>query len=96
MKRVPKKLLIGLLGCLLLAGIVSPFASTSPDGLKRTAIQLGFSDKEAGMSFSSLFSGYHASFVSMPGLSTSLAGIIGVGLTLICSLTWFGYWARRR
>ncbi len=69
---------IGLGVALLLALLLSPFASSSPDGLEKVAGQKGFAEKGGG----SLWD--HAPFKDylLPGienrkLSTGIAGVIG-------------------
>jgi hypothetical protein len=81
---------------LVLAGIVSYYASSSPDGLNRVAQDKGFSDtaKAPGAGESPL-SGYTSSGVDNSRLSGGLAGVVGVlvVLTLAGGLT---YVVRRR
>lgn len=80
-------ILIMLVLALAIAGIVSWFASTHPDGLERVAEDKAFLD-EAGEPSYRLFPGY-----SIPGIggfwSNMLAGIVGVlavyGLTALLS-----------
>jgi hypothetical protein len=72
----------GLLLCLLLAGVVSSFASSSPDGLERVAEDEGFVDDAEDHA---LADGPLADY-AVDGVegdaSGGLAGIIGVGVTL--------------
>lgn len=67
----------GLVAALLVAGLLSPFASSSPDGLERVAEDHGFLEKGFN-----LIAGPLADYV-MPGirstsLATALAGVVGV------------------
>jgi cobalt/nickel transport protein len=74
----------GLLVALALAFFVSPQASSQPDGLNRVAIDEGFSDEEAGHGTEdSPLAGYGVEGVDDDGLSTGLAGIIGVTVTFV-------------
>ncbi len=74
-----KSLIIILVISLILAGILSPFASSLPDGLERVAQDLGFFEKESGLwKLPSPFSDYEFIFTSNPILATALAGIFGV------------------
>lgn len=73
----------GLVIALLLAGVVSFYASGSPDGLERVAEDQGFGhtakDSPAG---GSPLADYGTKGVENERLSTAVAGIAGVGLTL--------------
>lgn len=63
-----------LAACLFLAGFVSPFASDLPDGLEKTASDLGFKEKEtAGTNVVALAPDY-----VLPGIPhKGLAGLLG-------------------
>lgn len=69
----------GLVVCAVLAGVVSAWASASPDGLEHVAETLGFLDSatEHG-SAGSPFADYGTAGVDSPGLSGGLAGLVGV------------------
>jgi cobalt/nickel transport system permease protein len=70
---------IGLLLALLLAGVVSFYASGSPDGLERVAGDTGFNAAEEEHALSgSPFAAYGASDVDNARLSGGVAGIVGV------------------
>lgn len=91
--------LAGLGVALLLAFVVSHFASSAPDGLERVAIDQGFADTatEHGTGGSPL-ADYGVSGVPNGWLSTGLAGVIGV---LLCFVLAAGLvvairWSRRR
>ena len=73
--------LVGLAICLLLAAVVSFWASGHPDGLEHVAETLGFADSagEHG-SDGSPFADYGTKGVDGP-LSGGLAGVVGVALT---------------
>lgn len=72
-------IIVGLAAALLLAALVAPFASTSPDGLERVAKDRGFEEKmEGGAAWSHApMADYAAPGVQSPGLSTAAAGVIG-------------------
>ncbi len=72
----------GLLVALGLAFFVSPFASSSPDGLNKVAIDKGFDGaaKDSAVADSPL-AGYAVSGVDDESLSKGLSGIIGVAIT---------------
>nr|WP_206067428.1 energy-coupling factor ABC transporter permease [Nonomuraea sp. FMUSA5-5] len=76
-----KPFLLGGVGVtLLLAGIVSFFASSSPDGLEAVAENKGFIDQAADH----LFGGWAlADYGEVGGIPVGVAGIIGVGLVLL-------------
>lgn len=70
-----------LLGAVLMAGVLSPFASTSPDGLEWVAQQYGFFKESAPM-FVTPLADYSVAAMANPSLSTSLAGLLGVLLVV--------------
>jgi cobalt/nickel transport protein len=65
---------------ILIAILAAFFASSHPDGLEKVAENLGFIEK--GVERSSLMTGYSLPFIPQEGISTALAGIIGVFITL--------------
>ena len=77
-------LLIGLSVALLIAGVASYYASSSPDGLESTAQDSGFLDsaKDSATAGSPL-ADYGVSGVDSERLSVGLAGIIGVLVVLL-------------
>ena len=66
----------------VLAGGVSYFASSHPDGLNKVAMDLGFADseKESPTSDSAL-AGYETAGIENSALSRAIAGITGVTAT---------------
>ncbi|MCU0281209.1 MAG: PDGLE domain-containing protein [Acidimicrobiia bacterium] len=77
---------IGLLLALLVAGVVSGFASGDPDGLERVSIDEGFDEAAADHALAdSPLADYAVEGVDDGRLSTGLAGIIGVAITLAVS-----------
>lgn len=83
-KRTRAVVLIGLLVALVLAGGVSYYASRSPDGLNKVAVDKGFDkgEKKHALDDSPL-SGYGTKGVDNDRLSGGLAGVAGVGLTFL-------------
>lgn len=74
--------IVGVLLALLVAGVLSFYASKSPDGLQHVAETKGFSQTETQHSTANgPFAGYEAKGVSSPHLSKGLAGVVGVGVT---------------
>ena len=71
-------LLVGLLVALALAGLVSFYASGSPDGLNKVAGDLGFSgaERESGAGDGPL-AGYAVTGLDHARWSGGLAGVIG-------------------
>lgn len=67
---------------LLLAGVVSHYASREPDGLSRVAQDHGFSQTEKRHEADAPLAGYTAEDLDDPRLSGGLAGVIGVVLVL--------------
>lgn len=73
----------GLLVALIVAGVVSGFASGSPDGLERVSIDQGFDQAAADHALAdSPLADYSVDGVENERLSTGLAGVIGVALTV--------------
>ncbi len=70
---------IGLGVALLVALLLSPFASTSPDGLKKVAETKGFSEKGEGWTFwrHAPFSAYSLPWIKNGKVSTALSGLLG-------------------
>lgn len=81
---------IGLLVALLVAGILSGFASGQPDGLERVSIDEGFDEAATDHALAdSPLADYAVEGVEDGRLSTALAGIIGVAITLVVSAALF-------
>ena len=73
-----------LVVALLLAALVSGFASGSPDGLERVAEDEGFLEtSEDSAVGGSPLADYGVSGVDDERLGTGLAGVLGVGLTFV-------------
>ena len=79
-------LLAGLLASLLLAGVASFYASSSPDGLEKVAEDIGFIDsaKEHANADGAL-ADYGVKGIEIPRFSTGAAGVIGVLTTGVVS-----------
>jgi cobalt/nickel transport system permease protein len=92
----PKKLWIGgVVTALVLAGVVSFYASASPDGLEKVAADQGIDAKaEEHAAAGSPLADYGVEGVETERLSGGLAGVIGVGVTLAAGTGVF--WAARR
>ncbi|MEU2550864.1 energy-coupling factor ABC transporter permease [Streptomyces sp. NPDC013313] len=87
--------LTGLVTSLVLAGFVSFYASANPDGLEKIAHDQGIDKKtEKHASSDSPLADYGVKDVSDARLSGGLAGVIGVGVTVVAGSTVF--WAVRR
>jgi cobalt/nickel transport protein len=72
-----------LLVALVLAGLLSFYASSDPDGLNRVAIDQGFSDTETDhRTADGPLAGYTTSGVDDERLSGGLAGVVGVVVVL--------------
>jgi cobalt/nickel transport system permease protein len=95
-KRTRGFLVLGLLVALILAGIVSYYASGSPDGLNKVAADHGFdkSQKDHAGEDSPL-AGYATKGVGSDRLSGGIAGVAGVGITLAIG-SGLAYAVRRR
>lgn len=85
----------GVLTALLLAGVVSYYASASPDGLEKVAADHGIDRKtEEHAAKDSPLADYQARDIGDPRLSGGLAGVVGVGTTLALGTGLF--WLVRR
>jgi cobalt/nickel transport system permease protein len=95
--RSPKKAwATGLVTALVLAGFVSFYASASPDGLERVATDQGIDKNvEEHAAAGSPLADYGVKDVSNARISGGLAGVIGVGATVVVGSGVF-YVVRRR
>ncbi|MDH6435058.1 cobalt/nickel transport system permease protein [Streptomyces sp. SAI-144] len=85
----------GLVTSLVLAGFVSFYASADPDGLEKVAADKGIDAKtEKHATADSPLADYGVKDVEDARLSGGLAGVIGVGVTVVAGSTVF--WAVRR
>jgi hypothetical protein len=81
----------GLLIASALAFFVSPYASTSPDGLNKVAEDKGFdASAEEHALYDSPLAGYAVEGIDNEKLSKGLSGIIGVALTFGIGMVIFG------
>src|SRR4051794_29797799 len=75
---------VGILVCLVLAGVVSFYASSHPDGLESVARDKGFAGSAAPhASDDSPFAGYATRGIDDARLSGGVAGIVGGALVLV-------------
>jgi cobalt/nickel transport system permease protein len=85
----------GLVTSLVLAGFVSFYASANPDGLEKVAADKGIDQKaEEHAAADSPLADYGVKDVGNARLSGGLAGVIGVGVTVVAGSGVF--WAVRR
>ncbi|MFI8948315.1 energy-coupling factor ABC transporter permease [Streptomyces sp. NPDC053750] len=85
----------GLVASLVLAGFVSFYASADPDGLEKVAADKGIDKKtEEHAAADSPLADYGVEDVTDARLSGGLAGVIGVGVTVVAGSAVF--WAVRR
>jgi cobalt/nickel transport protein len=88
-------LALGLLVCLLLAGVASYYASSHPDGLEHVAEQTGFGHTaDDSATADSPLADYSTRGVDDARLSGGIAGAAGVVVMLVLSTGLF--WALRR
>jgi len=87
----------GLVASLVLAGFVSFYASASPDGLEKVAADQGIDKRtQKHASSDSPLAGYGVKDIGNARLSGGLAGVIGVGITVVAGSTIFWTVRRRR
>jgi hypothetical protein len=88
---------VGVLLSLLLAGVVSFYASSEPDGLNKVAEDHGFAANAADSANASIpTAGYAISGISDERLSGGLAGVLGVVVVLVIAFGVFWLLARGR
>lgn len=88
-------LVVGLLVTLLIAGVASYYASAHPDGLEFVAGETGFLDTaEDSAVADSPLADYGTAGVDDERLSVGIAGVLGVGITLLLAGGLF--WVLRR
>jgi ABC-type glucose/galactose transport system permease subunit len=74
----------GLVVTLIVAGVLSGYASGEPDGLERVSIDEGFEDSAQDHSLdNSPLADYAVEGIENDQVSTGIAGIIGVVVTLV-------------
>ena len=89
-KAVAWLMLAGLALSLVMAGFISYYASSSPDGLESVAESEGFIDSaQDSAAVDSPLSDYGLMNVTDERLSVGLAGVIGVAITFIVALGLF-------
>lgn len=92
--RMPVKrlLLVAAATCVFLVVVVAPLASSSPDGLERVAIDLGFaSSATESLADQSPLAGYGESTTG-----TIVSGLVGFGVTLAAGFGLLAIWRRRK
>lgn len=95
MTRTKGFLLAGLLAALVLAGVVSSFASGSPDGLERVAADKGFAKTAEDHALAGTPLADYGQGPDGDGIGTPLAGVLGVGITFAFGLGLFALVKRR-
>jgi cobalt/nickel transport protein len=90
-------LLGGILVSIFIAGFISYYASSSPDGLEKVAEDKGFLDTAKDSANSDSFlADYGIAGIDNERLSVGLSGIIGVIATLSVSLLIFKTLAKKK
>ena len=90
MKRNNIFILMGIVVSLFFAGVISNFASGSPDGLEKVAEDTGFIEtaQDSAVATSPL-ADYGVSIIENEFLSTGISGIIGVAITALVAFGLF-------
>lgn len=87
---------VGIAVSLFLAGVVSYFASSSPDGLERVGSDIGFIDTATPTTAPNApLAGYQVTGISH-GITNGLAGVIGVVAVGAVAFLLFRYLGRGR
>lgn len=85
----------GLAVTVIVAAIVSGFASSEPDGLERVAIDKGFAETaEDSAVAGSPLADYGVEGIDNERVGTGIAGVVGVAITLVVTVGLL-YGARR-
>jgi cobalt/nickel transport protein len=91
-----RDILIGLAAAFLVAAIISPFASSAPDGLEWVAERIGFAEYATDVAIvESPLPDYQLPSIESEGMSTAIAGIVGTAMVLM-TLYGVGRILRRR
>jgi hypothetical protein len=94
--RTRSLLVVGLVVCLVLAGVVSFYASSSPDGLESVAGTHGFLDTaRQHASSGSPFAHYATRGIHDARLSGGVAGVVGVLVVGVLAFALFRVLGRR-
>ncbi len=89
-------LISGFVASLFLAGIVSFYASSSPDGLEKVAEDIGFIETaKENTNSDGILADYGVKGVDSPRLSTGAAGVVGVVATAAISTGLFALIRRK-
>lgn len=80
-RRTSVVVVVGLLVALALAGVVSGWASGSPDGLERVATDTGMDTQARESDVETALSGYQTEGIEDDRWSTGVAGVAGVAVT---------------
>ncbi|HOW17281.1 MAG TPA: PDGLE domain-containing protein [bacterium] len=92
-----KRVILFLFISVILAFLLSPFASSSPDGLEWVAGTKGFIEHAESFIFwkNSWMPDYQAPFISNSILSTSVAGLVGVLVCFAVATAFFFIYKKR-
>ena len=93
--RASQVLVVGLMFALLMAAVVSPFASSLPDGLEGSLAQLGFTTGAAGPVLPAPLPDYEISGWEGFAAAGALAGVIGTLVVFVLTFMLARYWPRR-
>jgi cobalt/nickel transport protein len=89
-------LIAGFIASLFLAGVVSFYASSNPDGLEKVAGDIGFSETaKENTNSDGILADYGVKGIDNPRLSTGAAGVVGVFATAAISTGLFALIRRK-
>ncbi|MGC8817033.1 MAG: PDGLE domain-containing protein [Candidatus Hadarchaeum sp.] len=87
--KVKKWWITGIIIALFMASVLSLFASPEPDGLERVAEDYGFIEKAEGQEvIHAPMPDYTVLGVGNEKIASALAGLIGVLIILVLTLSW--------
>jgi cobalt/nickel transport system permease protein len=93
--RAGQLLVGGLSIALVMAAVLSPFASTLPDGLESAMARLGFESQNAAPMGAAPFADYHVAALASLGVAGSAAGVFGTLVVFIIALVLAWRWPSR-
>ncbi len=88
-----KLVFVGLILSFIVGFMLSPYASSLPDGLEKVAIKYNLKEK---VLFNAPFKDYQVKILDNDRLATSFAGLIGTGIVFISVIGLFKLISRKK
>ena len=90
-----KLVFVGLILSFIVGFMLSPYASSLPDGLEKVAIKYKVENKEKVL-FDAPFKDYQVKILDNDRLATSFAGLIGTGIVFLSVVGLFKLISRKK